>query len=212
MQVLSQKKLPKLVEFYSAPLRVLSEPFRSSITCDAAMVTLSFDEVGKPFKARLVTVIQDFGSLGAGLWQGMGTFLYRAPADEFEAWLPVLSVIQGSVKWNLKWLADELRESAKRRGYVAATEADLRKMDAEIVKNRQNVNAEINKQMYLNLTSQEEYANPFTGQVETGSNEWNRRFQNTSGDVIYTNDVNYNPNSDPDLQRQGFKLSRVHKR
>ena len=208
IQVISHKKLPKLAQLYAAPLRALPEPFRSSITSDAATVTVSFSENGKSYKARLVTVVQDFGEIGAGLWQGMGASLYRAPAAEFDAWLPALGVVQGSVKWNLTWLANELRAAARRQDYVNATESQLRKMDAEIVKNRQDVNSEINKQMYLTLTGQDEYKNPFTGKVETGSNEWNRRWQNDGGDLIYTDDVNYDPNADPNLQRQGFKLSR----
>ncbi len=208
VKVLERKPLPKLAQLHAAPIKTLSEPFRSSFTFDALMVTVSFEENGKPYKARLVTAIEDMGALGGGLWQGMGTSVYRAPAAEFQSWLPVLGVIQGSVQWNMTWLNNELRESAKRRKQVEITEAELRRMDAEIVKNKQTVNAEINKQMYLNLTGQEEYVNPFTRKVETGSNEWTRRWQNSSGDIIYTDNTTYNPNADPTLQRQGFKLSK----
>ena len=40
--------------------------------------------------------------------------------------------------------------------------------------------------MYLTLTEQEEYVNPYTNEVEVGTNQWQHRWINESGDVIYT--------------------------
>jgi hypothetical protein len=61
--------------------------------------------------------------------------------------------------------------------------------------------------MYLNLTGQDEYTNPFSGKSETDTNNWQRRWVNSSGDIIYTNNPSYDPNRDPSLQVQGYKLS-----
>jgi hypothetical protein len=72
--------------------------------------------------------------------------------------------------------------------------------------------AEIANDGYLNLTGQEEYVNPYTGEVELGSNEWDHRWQNDSGDVIYTDDPNYDPNRDPSLHVQGYRTSKVRPR
>jgi hypothetical protein len=66
--------------------------------------------------------------------------------------------------------------------------------------------------MYLNLTGQEDYTNPFTGETERGTNEWDYRWENERGDVIYHNNRNYNPNEDASLSIQGFKRSTIKKR
>ena len=58
-----------------------------------------------------------------------------------------------------------------------------------------------NNDMFLNLTNQEEYINPYTKEVETGSNQWRHRWINESGDVIYTNDGFYDPRTDVNLNR-----------
>ncbi len=212
VQVLSRAKLPKLADLYARGLLTLPAEARQSIHYDAGMVTLSFEEGGKQYKARMVAVVQDMGPLGVGLWQAQGTHVYRAPAGEFDAWLPVLGIIQGSVEWNTHWLRAEIRESIKREGLVTATEEYLRRVDQEIVRHRMETNAEIRNQMYLNLTNQEEYVNPFTGKTEVGSNQWSRRWQNANGDLIYSNDAGYNPNADPDLQAHGFKVSAVRRK
>ena len=66
--------------------------------------------------------------------------------------------------------------------------------------------------MFLTLTSQEEYVNPYTKEIELGSNEWKNRWVSEGGDVIYSNDINYNPNLDNTTGRTDFKLSEVKKR
>lgn len=66
--------------------------------------------------------------------------------------------------------------------------------------------------MYLILTEQEEYINPYTNKTEIGTNQWQHRWQNNLGEIIYTDDENYNPNHDPGLQVTGFKRSVVRKR
>lgn len=83
------------------------------------------------------------------------------------------------------------------------------RIDQEIQHGHMKTNSEINHEMYLNLTSQEDYVNPFTNEIDRGSNQWNYRWLNEQGNIVYTDDINYNPNSDPTLQIQGYKLSKV---
>ena len=66
--------------------------------------------------------------------------------------------------------------------------------------------------MFLTLTDQEEYVNPYTNDVETGSNQWSHRWVNESGDIIYTNQEDYNPNTDINLNRSDYKLTPIRKR
>jgi hypothetical protein len=69
--------------------------------------------------------------------------------------------------------------------------------------------AQVNEGQYLTLTGQERCINPHTGHEELGSNVWKYRWENTSGEVIYTDDGNWDPNIDPDLKVSGSKRSPV---
>ena len=84
-------------------------------------------------------------------------------------------------------------------------------IEQEIQKGHASTNAEINEQAYLNLTDQEDYVNPYTQQVERGSNQWDHRWVDNLGNVIYTNNEVYNPNLDLELQMDGFKRTPTKK-
>ena len=66
--------------------------------------------------------------------------------------------------------------------------------------------------MYLTLTEQEEYMNPYTNKVEIGTDQWRYRWVNEGGDVIYTDSEEYDPNIDVHLNRTDYKKSKVRKR
>jgi len=91
------------------------------------------------------------------------------------------------------------------------TQQELQAIDKAINENHSKTNSEINKDMYLNLTGQNEYKNPHTGQIETDTNEWKHRWVNNLGEIIYTNQDSYDPNIDPNLNVSGFKLSTPRK-
>ena len=84
-------------------------------------------------------------------------------------------------------------------------------LEQEIQKGHASTNAEINEQAYLNLTDQEDYVNPYTQQVERGSNQWDHRWVDNLGNVIYTNNEVYNQNLDLELQMDGFKRTPTKK-
>ena len=109
----------------------------------------------------------------------------------------------------LKWIEGEVRGQIQRGEIVAQTMQEINRIDQEIQQGHIKTNSEINHEMYLNLTSQEDYMNPFTNEIDRGSNQWNYRWVNEQGNIIYTDDINYNPNNDPALQIQGYKLSKV---
>jgi len=92
------------------------------------------------------------------------------------------------------------------------TQREMQRIGREITEHRQKTNAEIHNDMFLTLTDQEEYVNPYTNQIEVGSNQWRHRWINESGDVIYTDDESYNPNVDINLNRSDFKRTPVRKR
>lgn len=88
----------------------------------------------------------------------------------------------------------------------------MQRIGQEITEHRQKTNADIHNDMFLTLTSQEEYVNPFTNEIETGSNQWRYRWVNAGGEVIYTDDESYDPRTDIRLNRSDYKRTPVRER
>jgi len=150
--------------------------------------------------------------MGAGMWGNKETFYLRAPAEQFEEFEPLFSLIQASIRINPKWLAGEIRGQIQRGQIMINTQNEIQKIEQQIVSHRQRTNAEIHNDMFLTLTDQEEYVNPYNNEVEMGSNQWRYRWINENGDVLYTDDEYYDPNTDVNLQRSDYKRTPVRKR
>jgi hypothetical protein len=206
IDITQTKQLPGLVSLYAASV----DPAMKSVTnmtYYAAMMEFNYDENGKSYSERMVTVIEDYGANGGGLWKNRQTMLIRAPKGELAKWEPVLQVIQNSGIWNISWVAGEVNGQRQRSGLIAATQKELQEMDNAINESRRKTSSEINKDMYLTLTGQNEYTNPITGKVETDTDSWKNRWVNASGDIIYSDNQSYDPNHDPNLNVSGFKKS-----
>jgi hypothetical protein len=210
VQIVEQRSLPQLAQKYQQ--RVRSAIPQMTFSYDAAVFTATYRENNITFKEKMFAVIENWGQLGAGMWGNKETFFIRAPVDEFDHWEAVISIMQNSVIVNSQWLMGEIQGQLKRAGIVIETQQELQRIEREIVSHRQKTMAEIHNDMFLTLTDQEEYVNPYTNQVEVGSNQWKHRWINESGDVIYTDQEDYNPNGDINLNRYDFKKTPVRKR
>jgi hypothetical protein len=200
------KQLPALASAYASAVDPSVKMFMNPVYT-AAIAEYSYVENGRRYSERMVTVIEDLGRNAGGLWKNRGTILIRTPEGELEQWEPVFSVIQNSGIWSIKWVEGEINGQRQRAGQIALTQKELQEIDNAMAESRRNTNSEINKDIYHTLTGQEEFTNPFTGKPETDSNNWQKRWVNASGDIIFTNNPTYDPNRDPSLQVQGFKLS-----
>ena len=214
-----QARNPRIVETRPMPglaravqASTASLPIAGSFSFDAAMLTFDYQEGGARYKEKMVGVIQNWGQAGAGMWNNKETFLVRAAPEEFDSLIPILAVIRNSAQINPQWLAGEIRGQVIRGQIAADTQRYIQELDRQIVEHRQRTNAEINNDMFLTLTGQEDYINPHTGRVEQGSNQWKYRWVSPSGEELYTDDENYNPSMDLELQRSDFKRSRVRPR
>jgi len=179
----------------------------TNMSYQAMIMEYTYEEAGNNYLERMVTVIEDYGINGGGLWKNRETMFIRTPLNEMAKWEPLLQVIQNSGIWNINWIKGEVNGQRQRSGLIAATQKELQDMDNAINENRRNTNSEINKDMYLTLTGQNEYKNPFNGRIETDTDNWKNRWINSLGDIIYSNDSSYDPNRDPDLKITGFKRS-----
>ncbi|MBL8921725.1 MAG: hypothetical protein JNJ54_22890 [Myxococcaceae bacterium] len=103
-------------------------------------------------------------------------------------------------------------EQQARAKIVTDTRKAIAQIDREITESRQQTQERIADQQYLTLTGQERYVNPHTGAEELGSNEWKHRWENAWGEVIYTDNGDWNPNTDPTLGVQGDERSVLKRR
>jgi hypothetical protein len=204
------KKLNDIARNYGQRVKQVM-PY-STMSYDAAIVKLEYLENGKPFEEWMISIIENWGQLGAGMWGNKETFLIRTRVGEMKKWEPIFSVIQNSVKINLQWLLGEIKGQITRSEIALNTQREIEKIGREINAHRQKTNSEIHNDMFLTLTEQEEYVNPYTNEIEVGTNQWKHRWVNESGDVIYTENEDYDPNIDINLNRSDFKRSKVRKR
>jgi hypothetical protein len=212
---IESQSLPDLARLYQ---RLFDEGIGNAlggmiqIGYEAGYVTLEYDEGGTRFRETLVVVIEDRGPAVAGQWCNRLTIALRAPAAEHERWAPLADVILTSTEIEPRWVAGELRGQMTRGQIAIDTQRQVQEIERAMVEHRRQTNAEIHNDVFLTLTEQEEYVNPWTGEVETGSNQWHHRWQNEQGDVLYTDEESYDPNSDPFLHEKGFKRTPVRPR
>lgn len=171
----------------------------------AAVAEFIYSEGGINYKEVAFCIIHDMGPYTAGMWKNKSTVVARAPVESFDQWEPLFHEIGQSVILNPQWVRAELIGQMNRGSTMIKTMEDVARLDQEIQKSHASTNSEINEQAYLNLTDQEDYVNPYTQEVERGSNQWDYRWVDDLGNVIYTDNEEYNPNLDLELQMEGFK-------
>ncbi len=210
IKVISNKALTNVARSYQN--RVNQFFPQTGFQYDAALADVIYKEGTAEYAEKIVAVIENWGQLGAGMWGNKETVLMRAPRDEFKKWETVFSVIQDSVKIDPRWLSREIRGQIQRGQIVLDTQQEIQRIEQDIVAHRQKTNAEIHNDMFLTLTDQEEFVNPYTNEIDMGSNQWKHRWVNENGDVIYTDNGSYNPNHDIHLNRSGYKKTPVRQR
>ncbi len=175
----------------------------------SAVADFSYTQNGIRYRERSFCIVQDMGPYTAGMWKNRSTVVIRAPESSFQAWEPLFHEIGESVQLNPKWIQAELKGQMQRGSTMIKTMDDINRIGQEIQKGHAETNSKINHQAYLNLTDQEDYINPYTNEVERGSNQWDYRWIDDLDNVIYTNAEEYNPNYDLELQMQGFRKSKI---
>lgn len=180
---------------------------------DAAILEYKYDEHGIVYKEIAYTAIEDLTPMGgAGIWYNKDTAIMRAPLREFRKWEKVLRVIHRSGEINPQWMAMEIRGQIQRGELAVRHMHDIQKIEREIVEHRRKTNWEINNDMFLTVMGQEEYRNPFTGDIEQDTNEWKNRWITPDGAIIYTDLEDYDPNYDPRVNRSDFEKCQIRER
>ncbi len=208
IKIVKQKKLPELATAVRNEVKLL---FDMGFKYDAAMISVTYSEKGRQYEENFITAIMDMGPLAAGMWKNRFTVSVRAPKGELKSVEPLFANIGKSLKMNTDWITKEIKGQSKRAGIALKTTQEIIRIGREITEHRQKTNEIIQNDMYLTLTGQEEYENPYTGEIETGAGLHETRWVREDGDeVIYSDDINFNPNEVEELNHYEYKKSKVH--
>ncbi|MBN1920580.1 MAG: zinc ribbon domain-containing protein [Anaerolineae bacterium] len=223
-QMIRQQAQPLMVEHFKREAAKLggTTPFQY----DGGEAVFQYTENGIRFEEHAFTCIEYMGPVAGGMWSNKNTVLLRAPAGEYERWEPVLKHIWTSGELNLQWMASEqASQEMLTHAFMNAQQAeqararraleiqrDLQRISQEIVEHQRLTHAEIRNDGYLLLTGQEEYVNPITKQVDTGSNEWRHRWVTANNEEFYTDDTSFNPNNDDRLNQVKWEYTPVRPR
>ena len=211
LRVVERGRLDQVVAGYRQRLAKMGLP--PQVGFDGASLTVEYEEDGTRYREVFYTVIEDRGPLVGGQWVNRETTSLRAPAAEVDRWLPVLVTMLGSVELDGRWLAGELGGQRDRGDSLLRTQRQVQELGRQIAEHRRHTNAEIMNDAFLTLTEQEEYVNPFSGEIELGTDRLGpNRWETESGDVLYADEEGFDPNDDPVLNRSGWKRSRVRPR
>ena len=207
IRVLERKPLPELAQRYRQRAVMPNQQFEAGATM------VAYDEGGIAYKEKLMAVIEFVNGQGMGMWTNHDTLAVRALAAEFERLTPLFGVIEGSIKGNPQWVAGENRGGAERARKALETQRYLQDQRRAMLEHQREANAEVRHSNWLFITGQEDYINPYTGEVEQGSNQYKYRWVNSGGDVIYSNDGSYDPGWDSSLPgRSDYKRTPARQR
>jgi len=209
LKVVEQREVPALVKYHEQMAAALQIPLKFDFW--AAYMEADYTENGQAFTEGLYCTIEWRGP-DIGQWANRDTTAFRAPAEEYTKWEPVFAMIVSSVKLSAQWIFAEAKGQRERGDIANRYQREIQELDRQIVENRQHTNAEINNDMFLTLTGQEEYVNPYTNEVEIGTNEFTNRWVTEGGDVVYAPDDNWDPNTTGVLNRIDWKRSEVRPR
>ncbi|HID98239.1 MAG TPA: hypothetical protein EYP57_08650 [Thermodesulfobacteriaceae bacterium] len=134
----------------------------------------------------------------------------RAPQESFEYLRRIMAITYSSIKIDPRWLVGELKGMDERGRQVIKTMNEIHRIEAEIYENRHKTNEEIMHENYLALTDQEDFINPYTNEVEQDTSEFRYRWIGLDGDIIYTNNPDYDPNIS--THRTDFRVSTIRPR
>lgn len=207
MRVAQRAELPELVDVLKGLSQGMNAQLvqvgKAPMTFRAGVLVFDYAEAGTRYREAAVTALCDLKA--AALWSNQFTFHMRAPADEADAWKPVLDVIRQSLEFNPEWVAAYVRSVGERGEQAAEVMRYLARIDQEIFDRRSKTHSDTQHENYLLLSGQEEYVNPFTKKVERDTSDFRHRWTNAAGDRLYTNAEGVDPNRDHDLNQQAWR-------
>jgi hypothetical protein len=210
VNVVQVKPIPELSETFARLFKPVDDQMRplgfAPLRFDAGGLVVDYSEGPQRFREAVVTCLMDFRP-AAMTWSNLYTLAMRAPAGEAQRWKPILEIVRQSTRFNPQWVAAASKAAGERGQIVQDTMKRLQTIDQEIYANRSRTNAAIQNENYLLLTSQEEYVNPFTQEIERDTSDYKYRWTTEQGNMIYTDRQDFNPNAQQETNNQVWKLT-----
>ena len=178
---------------------------------EALALVVEYREAGEHYREVLSTTIADARG-GAFMWSNDDTIVFRAPASRFDDWKPALDTIRASRQPNPQWVAAVTKATGERAKAALETQRYIADVASQIVENRRRTHAEIRHEQWLFISGQEEYTNPFNGQTERDTSHYRYRWVNNQGDVIYTDENSFDPNTTEEYKTREWKRTPIRKR
>ncbi|MDD4889551.1 MAG: hypothetical protein PHU85_06440 [Phycisphaerae bacterium] len=207
-KITAKGDLPELADILTAMAKnvnaTMAQLGKAPMTFTAGVVVFDYTEGGVRYREAAATALCDWRATAA-LWSNQFTFHMRAPADEADAWKPVLDIVRQSLKINPEWLAAYIKAVGQRGNDAAEVFRTLARIDQEIFDRRSKNRSAIQHENYLLLSGQEEYVNPFTKEVERDTSDYRHRWTNSAGDRVYSNLETADPNKVPELNKLEWK-------
>ena len=222
VEMVAQRERPDLIQ----QMEATGNPLLPGSSRAAGEIQVHYTENGQGFEETAAGVIQDPGQMGAGMWSNHQTTIRRAPQGEMAGWERVFDLVAHSIQPNPAWQREEQRaqqiatgmfmeqqqaEQLRARRALDA-QRDLQASRQELVDHRRQSNAEARNDAYLFLTGQEEYLNPYTGEVDTGSNQWSHRWVTADGREFYSDNESANPNDEASLRQWEWQRTPIRPR
>lgn len=215
VNVVEYRPIPELGQVFSKIYKAVDESLQAMgfgpIRYDSGGLIVEYTEAGRRFREGSVTCLVDMRVAGA-MWSNVYTLAMRAPAAEAEPWKPVFDIIRQSMRINPEWFAAATKAANQRSENARETMRYLQSVDQQIVEHRNQTHAEIRYEDYLLLTGQEDYVNPYTKEVERDTSEYKYRWTTEQGEMLYTDQYNFNPNTQREFSDREWKLTPVRER
>lgn len=212
LQVLAEDPMNEVTAAFTQKAEAVNNSLRqlgkAPLRFESLAVVVEYTEGGQRFRETFMTTIAD-NRHGAFQWSNENTIACRAPAAAFDSWKPVLDMIQTSRQANPQWLAAVEKAAGQRAKGALETQQYINRVANEIVENRRRTHAEMRHEQWLFISGQEEYKNPFTGEIERGTSAYRYRWENNQGEVLYVDENSYDPNRYEEYNSREWKRSEV---
>ncbi len=212
LRVEEQRDLPDLARAEKGRLAALISPVAG--TCDAAVVTVTYDENGTTYRERFFDLIVDRGAVAGSQWASRGAMSFRAPAAEFDSRQLIFALMLSSVRESAEWLGRQNRVSLQQGGAAEGLDAKVDELTRQMLEGHAQALVEERDALFPSTTADlEPFANPFTGDVETGTLVLGKyRWESGAGDVVYSANETFNPSVGWTLGRSDWRKCKVQPR
>lgn len=194
--------------------------------CDGSVLAAkcSYTHNGKKWDQLYVWGVSIIGldqQVGRQIWWSVEPNVgFRAPAGELDKSMPLLISIATSVRMTPQWAkmkfdhlakmaAIDRKGAADRAAIIAKSNREIRQIITKGHADRQAIRDKGHHQYIQSIREVNEYTVPGSNQTVELPHHYNHVYTNSNGEYILTNDANYNPNTDSNVNNQNWETMKT---